>query len=156
MGRTSRWFRSLLGSKKLSGKRGGTGNNGSFCSEDSSYPHGLDANKHAIVVAAATANAAEAALVAARAAAEVVRLTATSGTGRSRAATGSDNYAGTERRRHLAAVILQSAFRAYLVSANYLLLKFCLIDGSVDCKICSSFPGNARDFKTITEQDFNH
>ncbi|KAK1399559.1 IQ motif, EF-hand binding site [Heracleum sosnowskyi] len=115
MGRTSRWFRSLLGSKRPSGKRGGTGNNGSVSSECSSYPHGLDANKHAIVVAAATANAAEAALVAARAAAEVVRLTACSGTGRSRPVNATaDNYAGTERRRYVAAVILQSAFRAYL------------------------------------------
>ena len=106
----------MLGGKRPSGKRGGTvGNNGSVSSECSSYPHGLDASKHAIVVAAATANAAEAALVAARAAAEVVRLTATSATGRTRAA---DNYAGMERRRYLAAVILQSAFRAYLVSAN--------------------------------------
>lgn len=124
MGRTSRWFRSLLGSKKPpSGKPGGTTRNHSLLSsESSSYPHGLDANKHAIAVAAATATAAEAALAAARAAAEVVRLTATSGTSGSRAAA-ADNYAGIERRRYLAAVTIQSAFRAYLARRALRALK---------------------------------
>lgn len=70
----------------------------------------LDANKHAIAVAAATAAVAEAALAAAHAAAEVVRLT--SGTG----SVGSATAEHASRNRQLAAVKIQSAFRAYLVS----------------------------------------
>lgn len=70
----------------------------------------LDANKHAIAVAAATAAVAEAALAAAHAAAEVVRLTSGSGSGSSATA------AHASRNRQLAAIKIQSAFRAYLVS----------------------------------------
>lgn len=70
----------------------------------------LDANKHAIAVAAATAAVAEAALAAAHAAAEVVRLTST----------GAGGGTTVSSHRHLAqgtaAVKIQSAFRGYLVS----------------------------------------
>ena len=70
----------------------------------------LDANKHAIAVAAATAAVAEAALAAAQAAAEVVRLTSGGGGG---------NVLGGSHRRfveEVSAVKIQSAFRGYLVS----------------------------------------
>lgn len=137
MGKTTRWFRSLLGAKKSSSPsppsaaapesrpakdkkskwdlvRSFNGNGhftggpkGSITEPTSSpYVQSLDANKHAIAVAAATAAVAEAALAAAQAAAEVVRLTS----GGSRA-----TYVG-DRRLELAAVKIQSAFRAYLVS----------------------------------------
>jgi hypothetical protein len=69
----------------------------------------LDPNKHAIAVAAATAAVAEAALAAAHAAAEVVRLTSA----------GPPRAPSTPQRRwteESAAVKIQSAFRAYLVS----------------------------------------
>lgn len=86
--------------------------------EDSSaspYGEALDANKHAIAVAAATAAVAEAALAAAQAAAEVVRLT--SGDASSRSAVAYFSHGGdSDRRRVLAAVKIQSEFRAYLVS----------------------------------------
>lgn len=78
-------------------------------SSSSNVVESLDANKHAIAVAAATAVVAEAALAAAQAAAEVVRLTS-----------GGNRTAGfakrsLERRREWAAVKIQSEFRAYLV-----------------------------------------
>ncbi|KAJ6358487.1 hypothetical protein OIU76_000237 [Salix suchowensis] len=72
----------------------------------------LDANKHAIAVAAATAAVAEAALAAAQAAAEVVRLTS-GGPG--------ERCGGNVGRSHrrfveeVSAVQIQSAFRGYLV-----------------------------------------
>ncbi|XAR66220.1 hypothetical protein NMG60_11012370 [Bertholletia excelsa] len=135
MGRTSRWFRSILGGKKssdsspplefsgpLKQKRkwgfvtSSNGNDRNFgerkgylanASSSSACVEAIDSNKHAIAVAAATAAVAEAALAAAQAAAEVVRLT---GAGGSRPA-----YAnGSDRRREWAAVKIQSAFRAYL------------------------------------------
>ncbi|KAF7820907.1 protein IQ-DOMAIN 14-like [Senna tora] len=80
----------------------------------------LDANKHAIAVAAATAAVAEAALAAAHAAAEVVRLTnggaGTSAGGVTRPANGGTLGSASRRRwvEEVAAVKLQSAFRAYL------------------------------------------
>lgn len=76
----------------------------------SSYTEPLDANKHAIAVAAATAAVAEAALAAAHAAAEVVRLTTTGTT-----------HANPNRRwmEDAAAVQIQSAFRGYLVSSLF-------------------------------------
>ncbi|KAK6121779.1 hypothetical protein DH2020_044481 [Rehmannia glutinosa] len=78
---------------------------------------GIDANKHAIAVAAATAAVAEAALAAAQAAAEVVRLTSGGRSGRGAPCVGGD------RRPVLAAVKIQSAFRAYLARRALRALK---------------------------------
>ncbi|OMO97921.1 IQ motif, EF-hand binding site [Corchorus olitorius] len=82
----------------------------------------LDANKHAIAVAAATAAVAEAALAAAHAAAEVVRLT--SGTN----STAAGGCASASNRRlaaevEMAAVKIQSAFRGYLARRALRALK---------------------------------
>jgi len=91
-------------------------NNSNFDPSTSSspFPESLDANKHAIAVAAATAAVAEAALAAAHAAAEVVRLTSSTGCASSLPA------AAPQSRRvanetTAAAVKIQSAFRGYLV-----------------------------------------
>ncbi|OIT24596.1 PREDICTED: uncharacterized protein LOC109216217 [Nicotiana attenuata] len=81
------------------------------------YAEALDANKHAIAVAAATAAVAEAALAAAQAAAEVVRLT--SGSRSAKAYVSSS----TDRRREWAAVKIQSEFRAYLARRALRALK---------------------------------
>lgn len=82
----------------------------------------LDANKHAIAVAAATAAVAEAALAAAHAAAEVVRLT--SGGGRS---CGPSAHVSVSHQRWaqetFAAVKIQSAFRGYLARRALRALK---------------------------------
>uniref|UniRef100_A0A803PRC5 DUF4005 domain-containing protein n=2 Tax=Cannabis sativa TaxID=3483 RepID=A0A803PRC5_CANSA len=77
----------------------------------------LDANKHAIAVAAATAAVAEAALAAAHAAAEVVRLTNNGSAGTSTTA------AHVSRTRYFAAVKIQSAFRGYLARRALRALK---------------------------------
>uniref|UniRef100_A0A5B7A0M7 Putative IQ-domain 24 n=1 Tax=Davidia involucrata TaxID=16924 RepID=A0A5B7A0M7_DAVIN len=147
MGKTSRWFRALFGTKKLSEpppassesdsrppkekkkwgigrsfnandrSNGGTRGSSAEASSSSTYVEAVDANKHAIAVAAATAAVAEAALAAAQAAAEVVRLTS----GGSRPATA--YVSGSARRRELAAVKIQSAFRAYLARRALRALK---------------------------------
>lgn len=86
---------------------------------EASFAEGLDANKHAIAVAAATAAVAEAALAAAHAAAEVVRLTSSNGVGGGATRAASAAHVSSSRNRwteDLAAVKIQSAFRGYLVS----------------------------------------
>ncbi|MED6174194.1 IQ-domain [Stylosanthes scabra] len=82
----------------------------------SSSSSSLDANKHAMAVAAATAAVAEAALAAAHAAAEVVRLTSA----------GAAPTTPTTMRRPavaVAAVKIQSAFRGYLARRALRALK---------------------------------
>lgn len=112
MGKTTKWIRSLFRPKKTSSSSSSSrsGQQKPHGSQ-TSYPESssLDANKHAIAVAAATAAVAEAALAAAHAAAEVVRLTA-GGSGGSRV------FHDVARWRGIAAVKIQSAFRAYLVN----------------------------------------
>ncbi|KAK3027545.1 hypothetical protein RJ639_042314 [Escallonia herrerae] len=81
-------------------------------SSDDSYVDedaGVDPNKHAIAVAAATAAVAEAAVAAAQAAAAVVRLTSSG-----RSVPNATVYRGFGIREEWAAVKIQSYFRAYL------------------------------------------
>nr|XP_043612743.1 protein IQ-DOMAIN 23-like [Erigeron canadensis] len=134
MGKTTRWIRSLFRPKKPthSSSTPGSGGSGSVrqqtkfssstTTKDGLYASetcSLDANKHAIAVAAATAAVAEAALAAAHAAAEVVRLTA----GGAGGGGGNRVYYDGERRRSMAAVKIQSAFRAYLARRALRALK---------------------------------
>ncbi|KVI04736.1 protein IQ-DOMAIN 14 [Cynara cardunculus var. scolymus] len=115
MGKATRWIRSLFRPKRNSV---GSDSLREFKPNpsESSYAHeSLDANKHAIAVAAATAAVAEAALAAAHAAAEVVRLTASGH--------GNRSYHEGDRRRVTAAVKIQSAFRAYLARRALRALK---------------------------------
>ncbi|XP_059667042.1 protein IQ-DOMAIN 23-like [Cornus florida] len=144
---TTRWFRGLLGAKKTSDsspvssgtdsrpskekKRwgvvrsfnandrsiGGTTGSSAVAASSGKCVEVVDANKHAIAVAAATAAVAEAALAAAHAAAEVVRLTSSG----SRPATA--HFSGSDRWRESAAVKIQSAFRAYLARRALRALK---------------------------------
>ncbi|XP_027363750.1 protein IQ-DOMAIN 14-like [Abrus precatorius] len=90
-------------------------------------PTPLDANKHAIAVAAATAAVAEAALAAAHAAAEVVRLTSGGVAGSStstRPTAPPPEYVGEPRLpEDTAAVKIQSAFRGYLARRALRALK---------------------------------
>ncbi|CAJ1952672.1 unnamed protein product [Sphenostylis stenocarpa] len=97
--------------------------NNNFDSSTSSAPfsNSLDANKHAIAVAAATAAVAEAALAAAHAAAEVVRLTSATGPASGRPATGAHSRRLAEDTA--AAVKIQSAFRGYLARRALRALK---------------------------------
>ncbi|CAA0830067.1 IQ-domain 24 [Striga hermonthica] len=124
MGRATDWFRSLWTSKPkkirskralpTSGNNSGQSNNRSEDPLASPFAEGIDANKHAIAVAAATVAVAEAALAAAQAAAEVVRLTSGGRSGRGEP---------VDRRLVWAAVRIQSAFRAYLARRALRALK---------------------------------
>lgn len=149
MGKAAKWFRSLFTSKKPPGSSPAkeTKKN-KWAPSDSAdaslklrnyvesplaspYIEGLDANKHAIAVAAATAAVAEAALAAAQAAARVVRLTSGSGSGRT-----TPYFA--DRRSVLAAVKIQSAFRAYLVcDSAFKFPKLTLLFFTLTIKIAS-------------------
>lgn len=85
-----------------------------------SFDDSLNANKHAIAVAAATAAVAEAALAAAHAAAEVVRLTSGGGGPSTSSLPAAEAHGGTMQHQlpeEIAAVKIQSAFRGYLVSS---------------------------------------
>lgn len=133
MGRTSRWFRNLLGGKKepkqaspepLSNRkekrRWSFGKSSKDRENKISYRENNymcdsdnEQNMHAVAVAAATAVAADAAVAAAEAAVAVVRLTSN---GRL------SMYFGRERR---AAIKIQTAFRGYLVCTSA--FGFCLI-----------------------------
>ncbi|XP_010278570.1 PREDICTED: protein IQ-DOMAIN 14-like [Nelumbo nucifera] len=151
MGKTTKWFRGLLGGKKAEppagagvsggkpakekkkwsfvrsfrdkeravpatvngGERKGSYREGASCS----YVDGVDQNKHAIAVAAATAAVAEAAVAAAQAAAAVVKLTSS---GRCATAYVSSN---SGRREVWAAVKIQATFRGYLARRALRALK---------------------------------
>lgn len=94
--------------------------------DPSSTPYAeLDPNKHAIAVAAATAAVAEAALAAAQAAAEVVRLTSasTSAGGTRTVSFTPRGSSGRDWRQEVAAIKIQSAFRAYLARRALRALK---------------------------------
>ncbi|XP_013622352.1 PREDICTED: protein IQ-DOMAIN 14-like [Brassica oleracea var. oleracea] len=82
----------------------------------------LDADKHAIAVAAATAAVAEAALAAAHAAAEVVRLTGRGG-GRTSSVTQANRNNRRLAQEYVAAGKIQSAFRGYLARRALRALK---------------------------------
>ncbi|KAF8118738.1 hypothetical protein N665_0002s0051 [Sinapis alba] len=82
----------------------------------------LDADKHAIAVAAATAAVAEAALAAAHAAAEVVRLTGRGG-GRTSSVTQTNRNNRRLAQEYVAVVKIQSAFRGYLARRALRALK---------------------------------
>ncbi|KAF8115583.1 hypothetical protein N665_0025s0051 [Sinapis alba] len=133
------FFGRLFGSKKQEKSSSPTKNNNrrkwSFTTTRSSNPATsshpskrrsgeeiLDANQHAIAVAAATAAVAEAALAAAHAAAEVVRLT-----GRGSSRTSSVTQTNRNNRRwvqeYTAAIKIQSAFRGYLARRALRALK---------------------------------
>ncbi|KAK9672661.1 hypothetical protein RND81_12G115300 [Saponaria officinalis] len=114
MGKPSTWFNNLFLHRRR--RRHTTAkppaDNAAHRETDTLVVSAVDANKHAIAVAAATAAVAEAALAAARAAAEVVRLT---------------NTPGHVSRRwsidDVAAVKIQSVFRGYLARKALKALK---------------------------------
>ncbi|KAK9276221.1 hypothetical protein L1049_005752 [Liquidambar formosana] len=95
------------------------GSYGEAVPHPSEYVDGVDPNKHAIAVAAATAAVAEAAVAAAHAAAAVVRLTSS---GRCNATTAYGS-ASCVIREEWAALKLQSAFRGYLARRALRALK---------------------------------
>ncbi|KAK9724575.1 hypothetical protein RND81_05G083600 [Saponaria officinalis] len=115
MGKPSKWFNKLF---RRCRDRKTVPNDTSPAVETNYYNrNGVDSNKHAIAVAAATAAVAEAAFTAAKAAAEVVRLTSNV-----------CNLNGEVSRRRLffddlAAVKIQSAFRGYLARRALKALK---------------------------------
>ncbi|KAI4315377.1 hypothetical protein L6164_028192 [Bauhinia variegata] len=100
---------------------------------------GLDPDKHAIAVAAATAAVAEAAVAAAQAAAAVVRLTSSGHGAGNAAVTARNNSAATAIREQWAAIKIQAAFRGFLARKALRALKGlvklqALVRGHIDRK----------------------
>lgn len=127
MGRASKWFRGLLSFRKPDpngeppSKRKWSFPKGKHRRKPvtpGAYVDDDETSRQAIAVAAATAAVAEAAVAAAHAAAAVAQLTTGGCFDRPVACSGANVAAGYVSREERAAVVIQSHFRAYLVTLS--------------------------------------